>query len=197
VKTASQPRSSSATAPPPGGGTAARPSSLRAMLRIRRKLEDHSLTIYCVVLVALCLLPYPLARLGVFGHAPPAAPGSRALSAPAPDVAPAPETTPAPAPERDPALALLESIVHGDYTLRTDVATGRFLRDFDGSIQELFGMRFHELRPLRRGPGWIRAEAPHAGEKGLQGPARKAVVRLVKRDDAWKLEHIAVTEVPR
>ncbi len=106
---------------------------------------------------------------------------------------------------RDIAHELMEKVVNGDYLRRTDIATGRFLANFDDQWFLLVDVDRTKFELARRGPGWVQVLAPyHASEtrwmhrthlsEGLERwkTAVEAIVRMVEEDKIWKLEHIRV-----
>lgn len=97
---------------------------------------------------------------------------------------------------------LIARIVAGDYEYRSDVATGRFLRDFHSQRMIIVHVNRELLRPARRGKEWVQVRGPYAAAKDskpeLTRSAQRfrqpseALVRVVKEEDGWKLEHVRV-----
>ena len=104
---------------------------------------------------------------------------------------------------RDIAQVLLERVADGDYVQRSDIATGRFLKDFENQWFLLVDVDRSQLQPARRGKGWVQvrgpynmAEARHRSHLTQTNKrwkqATEAIIRIVEEDDVWKLEHIRV-----
>ncbi len=106
---------------------------------------------------------------------------------------------------RDVAKELIARVVDISYSRRSDVATGRFLKDFENQWSLLVDVDGSTLHPARRGKGWVQVVGPysrseshwtHAShlsatrERGKE--ATEAIIRIVDEDGAWKLEHIRV-----
>jgi hypothetical protein len=95
----------------------------------------------------------------------------------------------------DPLLTLLYRIVGYEFSSRDEVATGRFLEDFDSQAALLASLDFELAEPYRRGKGWIKVDAPryeieHPDERARPEPPRYRL-RVVEEDAAWKLEDVA------
>ena len=104
----------------------------------------------------------------------------------------------------DQAKDLLARIVEGDFSRRSEVATGRFLREFAVQIILLLDVDRTNLQLARRGPDWLQLIGPyHLAEKRwmhrthmdgyrLLNQASEAMIRLLKTAGGWKVEHIRV-----
>ncbi len=93
---------------------------------------------------------------------------------------------------RDIAKELIQSVTGGDFEERSDVATGRFLRDFENQWFLLRDVDDSLLQPARRARKWMQVRGPYNPEDGSKQPATEAIIRVVDEKDFWKLEHIRV-----
>ena len=105
--------------------------------------------------------------------------------------------------QRNVAKDLITRVVEGDYERRSDVATGRFLQDFENQWLLLVDVHRSQMQPARRGTNWVQLRAPyrisdtrenhrtHLTTLRTWKVATEALIRLVKQDD-WKLEYIRV-----
>ena len=59
--------------------------------------------------------------------------------------------------------------VTGNYSRRSDIATGRFLRDFEDQWALLDDVDQLKLKLARRGPGWVQVHGPYVREP-LEAP---------------------------
>ena len=91
----------------------------------------------------------------------------------------------------DKAQDLLRQLAEGDYTYRVDIATGRFLRDFDQHWLDLRDIDRSRVRAVRRGANWARVEAPYDPSQPGK-PKGVGQLRLVQQDGVWKVEHVKV-----
>lgn len=201
--------------------------ALRFRHRIRRwrrallkQTEDHPYASICVLVVLMALgflmgvastsLNYR-AGLAQLRREPPGSTDSGPIAAVTPDSAEFSEThagrprASGYSPRRDLAMELIANVVDGDYTLRSDVATGRFLEDFDNQWSLLVEVDRTRLRLVRRGRGWVQLRGPcrptehrwmaetHLtdGNERWIAPA-EAIIRMVEEERIWKLEHIRV-----
>lgn len=105
--------------------------------------------------------------------------------------------------ESDVVKDLIVRVIAGNYEYRSDIATGRFLRDFQSQRLIIVHVNPEMLRPARRGKDWLQVRGPYATEdtplkteltRSAQRFKRptEALVRVVKEDDVWKLEHARV-----
>ena len=83
---------------------------------------------------------------------------------------------------------LLERIVVRDFRDPEEVATGRFLRNFELHANLLNRIDFSEARLIRRGTGWALLEFSVPWERGVL-----VEIRVVRTVDGWKLENLRVT----
>jgi hypothetical protein len=91
----------------------------------------------------------------------------------------------------DPAQLLLSQLVTCRYRNLSEVATGRFLRDFERLKGLLQGIDLKGLRPLRRGAGWVQIEAPYSPPDVAAKRPGRAVIRLAQDPGGgWKVEHL-------
>ncbi len=104
---------------------------------------------------------------------------------------------------QDIARELIARVVDGDYAQRSDIATGRFLRDFENQWFLLVDVDRERLQPARRGEDWLQVRGPYTTSEarlkaGLTGgvelfkKASEALIRVEQVDDVWKLEFIRV-----
>lgn len=94
---------------------------------------------------------------------------------------------------QDAAKSLLFRILDGDFFYSAEVATGRSLTNFDRQWDLLENVDFTQMRALRRWADSIHIEAPYFPEDDARGVAWKALIRLIKEESVWKLEHIHVS----
>ncbi len=119
--------------------------------------------------------------------------------------------------QRDIAKDLITRVVEGGYELRSDVATGRFLKDFENQWLLLVDVHRPQMLPARRGTSFVQLKAPyrisesrwnhrtHLSTFRTWKVATEAMIRLVKEKDKeieedsrkneegiWKIEHIRV-----
>ncbi|MEM7233887.1 MAG: hypothetical protein AAF517_17045 [Planctomycetota bacterium] len=92
-----------------------------------------------------------------------------------------------------PAESTFERIRFGDYHSLADVATGRFLDDFEGEVQRTFGVEADELRLVGRSRNWVLLTAPYRDGRSLSPSNSSAFVRMQKVGGVWKLEHIWIS----
>ncbi len=93
---------------------------------------------------------------------------------------------------RDIAKELIQSVIRGEFAERSDVATGRFLRDFENQWFLLRDVDDSLLQPARRARKWMQVRGPYNPETGSKQQASEAIIRVVNEIDFWKLEHIRV-----
>ena len=106
---------------------------------------------------------------------------------------------------RDLARELIDRVIAGEYERRSDVATGRFLRDFENQWLLLSDVDRSQLQPARRAKKWLQVRGPYTPSEAhlkqdadLTGgskkwrEAREAIIRVVDEEEVWKLEHIRV-----
>ncbi len=104
---------------------------------------------------------------------------------------------------RDIARDLSTRIAQDDYVARSEVATGRFLREFDHKFLQLVGTDWTKLQPAYRGTQWAEVRAPYHYSETLwkhrthlsrptsrMTNASEALIRLEKRDGTWRIENI-------
>ena len=104
----------------------------------------------------------------------------------------------------DIARDLLSRIVKGDYTRRSEIATGRFLREFETQIFLLLDVDRTNIALARRGPNWLHLKGPyeladkrwkhrtHLDDYTVLRAAKEVMIRLLKEGGLWKVEHIRV-----
>ena len=106
---------------------------------------------------------------------------------------------------RDIARDLSTRIAQDDYVVQSEVATGRFLREFDHQFLQLMGTDWTKLQPAYRGTQWAEVRAPYHYSETLWKHrthlssttsrminATQALIRLEKRDGTWRIENIRV-----
>lgn len=106
---------------------------------------------------------------------------------------------------QDIALELMQKVVTGNYSRRSDIATGRFLRDFEEQWALLDDVDRSKFELARRGPGWVQVRGPYRTSEtrwkhrthlseGIRywKDATEAMIRIVEENKTWKLEHIRV-----
>lgn len=106
---------------------------------------------------------------------------------------------------RDVARELIATVVENGYARRSDVATGRFLEDFENQWSLLVDVDWSRLHAARRGIGWVQVVGPYSAAEGRSTDrshlsaakehgkkATDAIIRIVEEDGSWKLEHIRV-----
>jgi hypothetical protein len=94
---------------------------------------------------------------------------------------------------RDIAKELIQSVIRGEFEERSDVATGRFLRDFADQWFLLRDVDDALLQPARRARKWMQVRGPYRHfEAGSKQQATEAIIRVVDDGEFWKLEHIRV-----
>ncbi len=93
---------------------------------------------------------------------------------------------------RDIAMELIQSVIGGEFEERSDVATGRFLRDFENQWFLLRDVDDSLLQPARRARKWMQVRGPYNPEAGSKQQATEAIIRVVDDGEFWKLEHIRV-----
>ncbi len=93
---------------------------------------------------------------------------------------------------RDIAMELIQSVIGGEFEERSEVATGRFLRDFENQWFLLRDVDDSLLQPARRARKWMQVRGPYNPEAGSKQHATEAIIRVVDEKDFWKLEHIRV-----
>ena len=87
--------------------------------------------------------------------------------------------------ENNPARTLILRVIDGDFELRRDIASGRFLKDFDSYAPALGEMDLDELRTISRTPYAARLEGPSIADTEL-----RLWIRIVKKPDGWKVEDV-------
>ncbi len=87
--------------------------------------------------------------------------------------------------EGDLASDLILRVIDRDFDSRFDVAVGRFFETFDIGAAVLDDLDIEELRPVRRGADWVRAESVRRVAKGEN---EKIWIRFVGDADGWKVE---------
>ncbi len=88
---------------------------------------------------------------------------------------------------RDPARTILRTLAAGRSPESMEVATGRFLADFDRQVAILGSVDLDSVRPRRHGPGWVLAQA----DMRESSDDRQTVwLRLVDDQGTWKLEEV-------
>lgn len=81
------------------------------------------------------------------------------------------------------------------YISRKEIATGRFLRDFEHNLERLHGIDTTRWRVIRRGRTWVEIEGPWLADRDSQ--LRTAIVRFVLADNKpWRLENIRILLKP-
>lgn len=94
---------------------------------------------------------------------------------------------------RDIAKELIQSVIRGEFAERSDVATGRFLRDFADQWFLLRDVDDSMLQPARRARKWMQVRGPYSHfDAHLKQQATEAIIRVVDEKNVWKLEHIRV-----
>ena len=83
---------------------------------------------------------------------------------------------------------VLERIVVRDFWEPEEVATGRFLRNFELHADLLDGIDFSRAGLIRRGLGWALLEFSAPWSRGVL-----LEIRVVRRVDGWKLENLRIT----
>jgi hypothetical protein len=97
----------------------------------------------------------------------------------------------------DPARRLLASIAAGNYAAATEVAAGRFFRDFNEDVALVEGLDLDTLRVLRQDRDWVRAGALSRRRADPDAPAVPVELRLSRHEGRWKLENVRKTEEKR
>ena len=96
-------------------------------------------------------------------------------------------------PEGAPGRVLLERIIKGDFTTPSEIATGRFLREFPQKRPLLERIDLEEILSIRQGRRWVRMQVlliqPHISE------VHKAELRFILHEGHWKLENLKVLPV--
>lgn len=110
----------------------------------------------------------------------------------------------------DIAKDLVIKVTEGDYERPEDVATGRFLLDFQNQWLLLSAVDRTQLLPVRRGRNFVQLTGPYhstddwshrvhlSDERRRRDTSSDAIIRLAKvrvkgkRERVWKLEHIRV-----
>jgi hypothetical protein len=163
----------------------------------QQKSSEYSVLLTLTGITALCTWPFVFHWLWA-GKEPAALSQAEAASAPSFKDAPqaASEAEDQDGEEEtgrfpgDPALSVLRKIRSGSFSQREEVATGRFLARFDHLAPLLACVDEMGLLPLRRGVTWTHLEAPLVPRRPQDGSGRKAELRMVKTEGAWKLEHL-------
>jgi hypothetical protein len=88
---------------------------------------------------------------------------------------------------------LWNRIVQRDFSDRSEVASGRFLSNFDERALLLEEIDLADARGIVRTPNWLRATVPL--ERG--STTEWVRVRFVLEDGAWKLEDLRETRAPK
>ena len=93
----------------------------------------------------------------------------------------------------DPARDLVLKITTCEFANREDIATGRFLRNFDAHARELTALDLKGMKLLDRGENWVRIEATWNAASVPSVRRRETVrLRMVESKGSWKVEHFKV-----
>ena len=97
--------------------------------------------------------------------------------------------------DRSEAAVLLRRLLAGDYDYEDEVLTGRFLKHVDRYWEFLQNVTLTSIRTIRRRPSSVHVEVPYYSDDDPLGLPWKAHIRLVKRTDGWRVEHIRIIRV--
>ncbi len=94
------------------------------------------------------------------------------------------------------ATVLVDSVISEDFWAREEIATGRFLRDFDRNLERLEGIDTRRWRVLRRAGSWLEVEAPWEPEVEEESDPKTARLRFVKSERMWRVENLRILKEP-